>query len=143
MLSKDRGKLSCKLLSTCQAVVHSRNRVQRSTRAFMLYIAPHYSSSTSTKIGRNFRTIIPQYLTISAIFPAICGFLSRNFFRDISEMSPQVSGGTVYAALEYKPQSPFFLHEIHTSTLFMKCDSSKCGFKIHSGNAVHSFQRNA
>ena len=59
------------------------------------YIVHHYS--TNTKFGRNFRnftTIIPQYLTKSAIFPAICGILPRNFFRDISEMSPQVSGGT-------------------------------------------------
>ena len=46
------------------------------------------------QIGRNFTTIIPQYLTKSAIFPAICGILPRNFCRDISEMSPQVSGGT-------------------------------------------------
>ena len=55
-------------------------------------IVHHYG--TSTKIGRNFTTIVPQYLTKSAIFPAICGILPRNFFRDISEMSPQVSGRT-------------------------------------------------
>ena len=40
------------------------------------------------------RPQFPQYLTKSAIFPAICGILPRNFFRDISEMSPQVSGRT-------------------------------------------------
>ena len=102
----------------------------RSVLSCMIYAVrpvhrtPLHVYSTSTKIGRNFRnftTIIPQYLTKSAIFPAICGILPRNFFRDISEMSPQVSGGTAYINMLMMAFTSYQYHIIRIDVQAFSC----------------------